>query len=943
MSELEADFEISNNNHFDCSFEILKQGANWGSITGDIENQTDLNNALNSKADASEVEQISETIGSYGNIVTHNADEFATAEQGELADSALQPGDNITELVNNAGYITSSALDDYATTESLNEGLATKQDTISDLSDIRNNASKGADAYDTIQGYGNIVTYNASDFATSIQGALANTALQPNDDITQLNNNAGYITSASLPTVNNATVKFQKNGTDLKSITLNQSANETINFIIPTQASDISAVPTSRTVNSKSLASNISLNSTDVGALPSTTTINDLTTTTQQNALNSNITSTLTSQITTNKNDIEDIQEVIPSAATSSNQLADKSFVNSTVATNTANFIGTFTSVADLETYSGTLTNNDYAFVETTDTAGNTLYDRYKYTTATTPASWQFEYELNNSSFTSTQWAAINSGANTTNIGQIATNTNDISDINTTISGYGDIVTYNASSFATASQGTKADTALQPNDNISDLINDSGYITGITSSDVTAALGYTPYDSSNPNGYTSNTGTVTSVNNISPVNGNVTLTIPAAQVNSDWNSSSGVSEILNKPTIPTVYNSTITFTQGGVQKGSITLNQSSGDTIAFDAGGVTVDQTYDPTSVNAQSGVAINGAGFLQNNSTVTGGLAIGGSSIASDSYSTAIGNSSVITGINGVAVGYSAQSGDGGVAVGKNALASTFGIALGYSAEATASKAIQIGPGTNGTASTLAVCFEPFGSNYILLDGTTGLIPDDRISTNIARAANIPSSLSDITVVQGSNITINGDTISATNTTYSNFAGADSITSGTSGLVPAPSAGDEEKFLSGGGSFEQIDYSQISNTPTIPTVPTNISAFTNDLGYVTGTVKTIQDVNSLSSGTIDLSMTESFYKITPSAATTFTFSTLNLTLSASIAYTFELCVVMSTVYTLTFPSTVKWQDNTTPTMTSAGTYFFAFRTIDAGSTWKGSLQGVWQ
>ena len=31
--------------------------------------------------------------------------------------------------------------------------------------------------------------------------------------------------------------------------------------------------------------------------------------------------------------------------------------------------------------------------------------------------------------------------------------------------------------------------------------------------------------------------------------------IPAAQVNSDWNATSGVAEILNKPTIPTVVNS----------------------------------------------------------------------------------------------------------------------------------------------------------------------------------------------------------------------------------------------------------------------------------------------------------------------------------------------------------------------------------------------------
>ena len=57
--------------------------------------------------------------------------------------------------------------------------------------------------------------------------------------------------------------------------------------------------------------------------------------------------------------------------------------------------------------------------------------------------------------------------------------------------------------------------------------NPDGYISGITSGDVTTALGYTPYDASNPSGYTSNIGTVTSVNNTSPDgNGNVTLVIP---------------------------------------------------------------------------------------------------------------------------------------------------------------------------------------------------------------------------------------------------------------------------------------------------------------------------------------------------------------------------------------------------------------------------------
>ena len=101
------------------------------------------------------------------------------------------------------------------------------------------------------------------------------------------------------------------------------------------------------------------------------------------------------------------------------------SFVNSSVATNTANFIGTFNSVEDLEAYSGTLTNNDYAFVVSTDTAGNTVYNRYKYNASS--QEWLFEYALNNSSFTAAQWETINSGmvaADKTKIDTVETGAN---------------------------------------------------------------------------------------------------------------------------------------------------------------------------------------------------------------------------------------------------------------------------------------------------------------------------------------------------------------------------------------------------------------------------------------------------------------------------------------------------------------------------------------
>lgn len=106
--------------------------------------------------------------------------------------------------------------------------------------------------------------------------------------------------------------------------------------------------------------------------------------------------------------------------------------------------------------------------------------------------------------------------------------------------------------------------------------------------------------------------------------------------------------------------------------------------------------------------------------------------------------------------------------------------------------------------------------------------------------------------------------------------------------------------------------------------------------------LETTQNIQALSSGTIALASDKSIYKITPAGATTFTFDITNLSLTSSLSYTFELCVNMSTVYALTFPNSVTWQDATAPDMSSTGLYFLVFRTIDGGTTWLGNLQGKW-
>lgn len=84
------------------------------------------------------------------------------------------------------------------------------------------------------------------------------------------------------------------------------------------------------------------------------------------------------SQLNVVQASINDIEDLIPSQASDQNQLADKDFVNSSIATNTANFMGTYTTLADIQAIQNP-TNNDYAFLQTTDSAGNTQFDRYKY------------------------------------------------------------------------------------------------------------------------------------------------------------------------------------------------------------------------------------------------------------------------------------------------------------------------------------------------------------------------------------------------------------------------------------------------------------------------------------------------------------------------------------------------------------------------------------
>ena len=128
-----------------------------------------------------------------------------------------------------------------------------------------------------------------------------------------------------------------------------------------------------------------------------------------------------------------------------------------------------------------------------------------------------------------------------------------------------------------------------------DLTNNAGYIKGISSLDVTNALGYVPYNSSNPNNYITSSALngyatenwVVQQDYLTGITGSqVTNALGYTPVNpsnlSDVATSGSYNDLNNKPTIG---NGTVTFTQGGATKGTITMNQSGNTTIEFEQGG----------------------------------------------------------------------------------------------------------------------------------------------------------------------------------------------------------------------------------------------------------------------------------------------------------------------------------------------------------------------
>lgn len=369
-----------------------------------------------------------------GDTPMDNADLAAlfNAKQDKIGDgSTTIDADDVVDTTSTHKFVTA---EDKVAWNAKQAAITTTSKLSSDLVDDTGHSNKFVTAsekqtwsgkQDAITSTNKLPASNVSGLAT-VATSGSYTSLSNTPNLATVATSGSYADLSNKPAINNGTLTIGVSLATPEAIstgntfTANQSSATSITIKVPSKTSHLtndSGYQTSTNVSS-TVSSAISTHNSSTSAHSD---IRDLITGT--NGVNSKISG---------------IEAKIPNAATSSNQLADKQFVNDSISTSTATFQGTVTASADTESAAQSalrsitgMDNNDYAFVSCVDSAGNTKYKRYKYN----GSAWEFEYTLNNSSFTSTQWGSINSGITSTLVSQITTNKNNISSNTTAIAG----------------------------------------------------------------------------------------------------------------------------------------------------------------------------------------------------------------------------------------------------------------------------------------------------------------------------------------------------------------------------------------------------------------------------------------------------------------------------------------------------------------------------
>ena len=226
-----------------------------------------------------------------------------------------------------------------------------------------------------------------------------------------------------------------------------------------------------------------------------------------------------------------------------------------------------------------------------------------------------------------------------------------------------------------------------------------------------------------------------------------------------------------------------------------------------------------------------------------------------------------------------------------------------------------------------------------------------------------------------------NGDTQTVSlGTTNSPFTGASAGAAGTTGLVPAPAQGYQDRYLRGDGSWVELsldgvtlanasttnagivqlydgtDSSSVVLAPTANAVRTTYNLANTANTNASNALSIANQANSTASsvsanympltggtftgGVFETAVSMSGSQINLTAGSVFKktitgATTLSITGSGPAA-TFSLILTNGGAYTVTWPASVKWAFGSAPTLTASGVDVITFLTGDGGTTWYG-------
>ena len=284
------------------------------------------------------------------------------------------------------------------------------------------------------------------------------------------------------------------------------------------------------------------------------------------------------------------------------------------------------------------------------------------------------------------------------------------------------------------------------------------------------------------------------------------------------------SDLTGAPTIPTVYNGTLTIQQNGTQLGTFSANQSSNTTINITGGGggQTLTKFYSSDYVD-NNNVTLYKDASLATHATykdVIDALQGGGvewvtiSNSVQSSFFVHMYSVDTTTWAPETAIDISFLKQYNPTVINFNKIASSLSSNAVFSTQtgkytlptAAANTLGGVKVGSNLSISSGVLSANAMTGATSSADGDAGYVPQPLIAdeNKYLKGNGTWDTPPNTTYTAGSNISIDANNeISATDTTYSNFTGATSSVAGAAGLVPAPAAGDEGKALHGDGTWK--------------------------------------------------------------------------------------------------------------------------------------------